>query len=122
MTLINDAAALIRSRVNAAAEIPGERYMVDQSPDHGLILGVYAPGDVDDDGSISTSCAAYFAYPDDDQQAAYGRALAVATLLAGMDPVASLALADWLDSANENDAKALAFARAYLRTQGGDQR
>lgn len=91
-------AATLRERADAATDVDGERWMVDHSPDYGLVLGSYAPGDVDKDGTISTGCAAYFAYPDDPERRTHGHAMAVATLAAGMDPVASRALADVLDA------------------------
>lgn len=95
---LRSVAALLRERADAATDVPGERWMVDMSPDYGLVLGSHGPGDVHEDGSISTGCAAYFAYPDDEAHATHKNALAVATLAAGMDPPAQRALADLLDA------------------------
>lgn len=92
------AADTLRARAEAAEIVPGERYIVDTSDEHGLIVGVYGPADVDlDSGAPSTGCVAYFAYPDDENRSAYAHALDVAALMAGMDPLATKALADTLD-------------------------
>ncbi|MEV5211242.1 hypothetical protein AB0K35_27600 [Micromonospora sp. NPDC053740] len=123
-SLIEQAAATLRRRGEAAEVVPGERYMVDSSADHGLVVGVYSPGDVNPDGSVSTGCAAYFAYPDGADGAAPAQSLAVAALMAGVDPVASKALADLLDESagvwaslpNSVRGLLVRFAQSYLRT------
>ncbi len=125
VTPILQAAATLRRRAEAAEVVPGERYMVDSSADQGLIVGVYAPDDVNPDGSISTGCAAYFAYPDSSDGAAPAQSLAVAALMAGVDPVAAKDLAACLDDAAAvwNDlpdqlrGSLARFAHSYLRTK-----
>lgn len=95
--LLRDAAALMRERSESAVESPGERWVVDSSPDHGLIVGSYTPEDVDVQGTRSTSCLAFLAYPGDDAQRTYGNAMPVAAHMASWDPAVALAVADWLD-------------------------
>jgi hypothetical protein len=95
--LLRRAAAKLREAAAAALTDPGERWMVDQSPDDGLVLASYMPDDVQDDGSVSTSCIAYFAYPGDEDARAHVTALGVATFAALMHPPVALAVAELLD-------------------------
>jgi len=95
--ILLEAANVLRERAAAAADDQRERWMVDQSPEHGLIVGSYMPGDVAPDGTVSTSCAAYFAYPGDDGRT-FSNALGVASLMATLDPPSAVALADWLEA------------------------
>jgi hypothetical protein len=95
--------------------------MVDQSPDHGLIVGSYMPDDVSDDGTVSTSCIAFFAYPGDEEARAYSGSLEVASYMALMEPPVALALAAWLDDLalwGKQSPHAVAVARAVLREEG----
>lgn len=128
--LIDEAIRLLRDRAKAATEWEDERWMVDQSPDSGLIVGNYTPGDVGEDGVVSTCCVAYFAYPDDQDRRAHGQALPVATHMAALDPVVARALADLLEEAAHYTrlptwrkyplaVRAVALARAYLRRDDG---
>src|SRR5688572_8690436 len=98
--ILLEAANVLRERAAAAADDQRERWMVDQSPEHGLIVGSYMPGDVAPDGTVSTSCAAYFAYPGDDGRT-FSNALGVASLMATLDPPAANALADLLEATYE---------------------
>jgi len=49
--ILLEAANVLRERAAAAADDQRERWMVDQSPEHGLIVGSYMPGDVAPDGT-----------------------------------------------------------------------
>ncbi|MEU5668976.1 hypothetical protein ABZ749_01135 [Micromonospora sp. NPDC047753] len=129
---IREAARLMRERATSATNLPGEHWTVDVSPDSGLIVGSYAPGDVSEDGTRSTACIAYFAYPGDEEQRTYAEAFAVATHMASWQPLVAATVADLLDHAADDieagrrkdwhtqSVKALAIARAYLADdQGG---
>lgn len=142
--LLRRAAAKLRETATAALRgNPVERWMVEQSEEHGLVVGSFVPADVDEDGVVSTSCVAYFAYPGDLESRTYDGAIAVASHMATVDPPVALALADWLEATAERIealkpvvgheiygvghqqefiertyAKALAAARAVLREDG----
>jgi hypothetical protein len=127
--VLREAAWLMRERATAAVNDPAESWMVNQSPDEGLIVGTYMPGDVDEDGTVSTACVAFFAYPDGVSKEAYRGAMDVATHMASWQPVVALAVADLLDAeatwaqdrpptpegyGYPEDSKCLRIARAYL--------
>jgi hypothetical protein len=95
--LLRRAAAKLRDAAAAALADPEERWMVDQSAEDGLVLASYMPGDVHGDGTISTSCIAYFAYPGDKDARAHHTAFGVASYAALLHPPVALALADLLD-------------------------
>ncbi|MFD9033325.1 hypothetical protein ACFVZW_19550 [Streptomyces sp. NPDC059567] len=132
MSLLREAAALLRRRAAEAAEFPDERWMVDQDETGGLVLAAFTPEDVDPDGTVSSSILTSFAYPDNPERHTHARALGAASHMAAMDPQAAIALAALLettasfeDRAEElDDAEAAAplvepatrFARVYLRT------
>lgn len=142
--LLRRAAAKLRETARAAADTEfGERWMVDQDNEHGLVVGSFRPGDVDEDGVVSVSCIAYLAYPGDPESTTYEGAIGVASYIATVDPAVALALADWLEATAEriellepvlgNEvygvghrreyiertyAKSLAVARAVLREDG----
>ncbi len=121
--LLREAARLMREQANKAISVPGERWAVDVSADNGLIVGSYAPGDVDDDGTRSTACLAFFAYPGDEEQRTYSEAFSVATHMASWDPTTVLAVAGLLDTfaeydwSDERHRAVLAIARAVLRRE-----
>lgn len=123
--LLRRAAVKLREHATAAHRgHPDQQWMVDHSPDYGLILGSFVPEDIDDDGVVSTGCIAFFAYPGDEESRAYAGAVDVASYMAAMHPPVALALADWLEAAHDhlgNDkhyAAALSVARAVLREDG----
>ena len=129
--LLRRAADKLREHAEAALrDSPDQRWMVDQSSDAGLVVGSFVPEDVDDDGSVSTGCIAFFAYPDDDDAKAYAGALDVASYMALMHPPVALALADVMDAvapavqysggfaARLGYGELIAVARAVLREDG----
>jgi hypothetical protein len=135
--LLRRAAVKLREYARAALANPDERWMADQSPDDGLVLASYMPGDVQDDGSVSTSCIAYFAYPGDKDARAHGTALGVAAYAALMHPPVAMAVANLLDHSARWFEKAeydgyeydevealpvIAVARAVLRESAGEVR
>lgn len=121
--LLRRAATKLRDTANAALRDPEERWMVDQSPDNGLIIGSYTPGDINPDGSVSTGCVAFFAYPDDEDGKAYAGALEVASYMALLQPAVALPLADLLDDLAasgfrfEAGAHAIRLSREILREE-----
>lgn len=108
-----EAAKVVRERATAAMEWPEERWMVDQSPDYGLVLGAFMPDDVVD-GTASTGCVAFFAYPGDENQKAHGQALPTAAYMATMQPAVGLALAEVFDAV----AKAARFGDDMMARLG----
>lgn len=127
--LLRRAAAKLRETATAAADLEaGERWMVDQSTENGLVVGSFVPEDVDDDGVASTGCIAYFAYPGEPEAKTYDGAFNVATHMATVDPAAAAAMADLLDAlapylglnrpAWSVADHAIAVARAVLREDG----
>ncbi|MEU7560261.1 hypothetical protein [Streptomyces eurythermus] len=131
-TLLRQAAALIRHRAAEAACSLEERWMVDQDETGALVLAAFTPESVEQDGTVSGSVLASFAYPGHPERYAHARALGAASHMAALDPQAAVLLAAWLETtaAFEDVAEELGdtegaapltepanrFARAYLRT------
>lgn len=128
-----EAVRLLRHRATDSITYPGERWMVDQSPDNGLVVGCYGPDDISPDGWVSTGCVAYLAYPGDEDNRTHKHAVPAAAHMAGLDPAVALELAEWLDESRRDlesaggvedscDSpgeiqRAVRLARIYLRKE-----